>query len=88
MQVYISNLGKYKEGELVGYWFIPPIDLEEVKERIGLNSEYEEYAIHDYELPFEINEYTPVSENNRLCAMVQELEGSLIYHELSGIQSY
>lgn len=88
MQVYIANLGKYNEGELVGAWFTPPIDIEDVKERIGLNGEYEEYAIHDYELPFEIDEYTPISEINRLCAMVQELEGSPIYHELSEIQSY
>lgn len=88
MQVYIANLGKYNEGDLVGAWFTPPIDMENVKERIGLNSEYEEYAVHDYELPFEIDEYTPITEINRLCAMVQELEGSPIYHELSEIQSY
>ena len=50
MQVYIANLGKYNEGELVGAWFTFPIDFEEVKEKIGLNDEYEEYAIHDYEL--------------------------------------
>ena len=27
MRVYIANLGKYNEGELVGAWFEPPIDL-------------------------------------------------------------
>ena len=48
MAVYIANLGKYNEGELVGAWFTPPVDFEEVKERISLNDEYEEYAIHDY----------------------------------------
>ena len=53
--IHISNLGKYNEGELVGAWFTPPVDFEEVKERIGLNDEYEEYAIHDYELPFELS---------------------------------
>ena len=57
MQVYIANLGKYNEGELVGAWFTFPIDFEEVKEKIGLNDEYEEYAIHDYELPFTVDEY-------------------------------
>ena len=31
MQVYIANLGKYNEGELVGDWFTPPIDMEEMK---------------------------------------------------------
>lgn len=74
MMVYIANLGKYNESELVGAWFSPPIDFEEVKERIGLNDEHEEYAIHDYQLPFDIDEYTPIQEVNRLCEMVLELE--------------
>lgn len=74
MRVYIANLGKYNEGELVGDWFTPPVDYDEMAERIGLNEYYEEYAIHDYELPFEIDEYTPIEEVNRLCAMVEELD--------------
>ena len=73
MRVYIANLGKYNEGELVGAWFEPPIDMDEVRERIGLNEQYEEYAIHDFELPFEIGEYTPIEEINRLCEMVEDL---------------
>ena len=50
MQVYIANLGKYNEGELVGDWFSFPLDEEVIAERIGLNAEYEEYAIHDTEV--------------------------------------
>ena len=69
MRVYIANLGKYNEGELVGAWFTPPVDYDEMAECIGLNERYEEYAIHDYELPFEIDEYTPIEEVNRLCEM-------------------
>ena len=76
MRIYIANLGKYNEGELVGAWFTPPVDFEEVKERIGLNDEYEEYAIHDYELPFEIDEYTPIEEVNRLCEMVEDFRST------------
>ena len=87
MLVYIANLGKYNEGELVGAWFSPPIDFEDMRERIGLNDEYEEYAIHDYELPFSIREYTSIEEINRLCEMVSELEGSPMYDELSTIQN-
>ncbi|MBC1645830.1 antirestriction protein ArdA [Listeria welshimeri] len=86
MQVYIANLGKYNEGELVGAWFTPPIDFEDMKERIGLNDEYEEYAIHDYEAPFDIGEYTSIDEINRLYEMVEEIEGSPIYDELKEIQ--
>ena len=56
----------------MGAWFTPPVDYDEMAERIGLNDRYEEYAIHDYELPFEIDEYTPIEEVNRLCEMVEE----------------
>lgn len=73
MMVYIANLRKYNEGELVGAWFTPPIDFEDVKERIGLTDEYEEFAVHDYQLPFAIEEYTTIQEINRLCEMVVEL---------------
>lgn len=88
MKVYIANLGKYNEGELVGVWFTPPVDFEDVKERIGLNDSYEEYAIHDYELPFDIDEYTPIEEINRLCALAEELEGTPIEEEMREIQHY
>ena len=45
MRIYIANLGKYNEGELVGAWFTPPVDFEEVKERIGLNDRSEERRV-------------------------------------------
>ncbi|MFB5368975.1 antirestriction protein ArdA [Enterococcus faecalis] len=87
MQVYIANLGKYNEGELVGAWFKLPINFEEVKEKIGLNDEYEEFAIHDYELPFEVDEYTSIGELNRLWTIVEELPTE-IRVELSALQSH
>lgn len=37
-----------------------------MKERISLNGEYEEYAIHNYELFFEISEYMLIAEINHL----------------------
>lgn len=54
---------------------------------IGLNERYEEYAIHDYELPFEIDEYTPIEEVNRLCEMVEDLPED-IQDELSELLCY
>ena len=87
MRVYVANLGKYNEGELVGDWFEPPIDYDEMAERIGLNEFYEEYAIHDYELPFEIDEYTPIEEVNRLCEMVEDLP-EYIQDNLKELQGY
>lgn len=74
MRVYIANLGKYNEGELVGDWFSFPIDEEDVAERIGLNEYYEEYAVHDTEdFPIEIGEYISIGELNEMYDMIGEL---------------
>ena len=74
MRVYIANLGKYNEGELVGDWFSFPIDEEDVAERIGLNSYYEEYAVHDTDnFPIEIGEYISIQELNEMYEMICEL---------------
>ena len=74
MIVYIVNLGKYVEGKDTGAWFQCPVDYEKVKETLELDSGHEEYAIHDYDLPFEIDEYIGIGELNRLCRMVEEFE--------------
>lgn len=49
-RIWIGNLGKYNEGELVGEWVdLPCDDFDEVFERIGINDEYEEIFIADHE---------------------------------------
>ena len=57
---FITNLGKYNEGELIGEWIDFPIseeDLQEVLQRIGIGSTdsfgqpYEEYFFTDWDLP-------------------------------------
>ena len=71
MAVYIANLGKYNEGYLVGAWFTFPIDEEDVKEKIGLNEQYEEYAIHDTDnFPIAIGEYVSIEELNEMYEMI------------------
>ena len=80
MAVYIANLGKYNEGYLVGAWFTFPIDEEDVKEKIGLNEQYEEYAIHDTDnFPIAIGEYVsmPNDEINRYMKMEKLLENKI-----------
>lgn len=52
MRIYLTNLGKYNEGYLIGEWIDLPIsneELQKVLDRIGINEEYEEYFITDYE---------------------------------------
>ncbi len=72
-KVYISNLREYVEGREKGAWFDFPLDEEEIREKIGLDVEHEEYAIHDYELPFDIGEYESISRLNKWYQMFQEL---------------
>lgn len=74
---YITNLGKYNEGELIGKWIDFPISEEELKnvlKEIGINEKYEEYFITDYENNiFNFGEYTSIGEINRIVGQYKEL---------------
>lgn len=86
MSVYIANLGKYVEGEEVGAWFTLPVNIEDVKERIGLNSEYEECAIHDCDnIPFEVDEYMSLEELNRCYYLLEEIEDKIPMDDLKAV---
>ena len=79
MAVYIANLGRYNEGYLVWAWFTFPIDEEDVKEKIGLNEQYEEYAIHDTDnFPIEIGEYISIEELNEMYELIEELPDYIV----------
>lgn len=78
INIFITNLGKYNEGYLIGEWITLPIDPEELQEafkRILINEEYEEYFITDYEtdLPIDIGEYDNVFRLNELAEQLSEL---------------
>lgn len=75
IKVVVTNLGKYNEGELVYEWLDLPATSDEIQttlDAIGINEEYEEYFISDYEAPFPIEEYSSLS---RLNDITEELEG-------------
>lgn len=60
VRVFLPNLGKYNEGELVGKWVeinenSEIQDFEEYFKEIGINEEYDEFFITEYEAPFEIS---------------------------------
>ena len=77
MKGYITNLGKYNEGELIGKWIDFPIseeELKEVLEEIGINEEYEEYFFTDFEDNlFGFGEYSSISEINKTVEKYEEL---------------
>ena len=77
MKGYITNLGKYNEGYLIGKWIDFPIseeELKEVLEEIGINEEYEEYFFTDFEDNlFGFGEYSSISEINEVTERYEEL---------------
>lgn len=79
MKIFLTNLGKYNEGELVGEWVELPIsneELQEVFKRIGIDGkEYEEYFITDYECDFyEVGEYENLDTLNDIAEKLEELD--------------
>ncbi|HBF6293791.1 TPA: antirestriction protein ArdA [Clostridioides difficile] len=80
LNIYITNLGKYNEGELIGEWAELPVNEEELQEilnRIGINEEYEEYFITDFETymkGLEIEEYSNIKQLNELAKKIEKLD--------------
>lgn len=90
MEAFITNLGKYNEGELIGKWISLPIseeELEQVLQEIGINEEYEEYFFTDYDCEVSLNlgEYESIEHLNELA---EKLESDVIkaVAELYGIE--
>jgi len=87
---FITNLGKYNEGELVGEWVKFPTTAEELKEvfkRIGIGQKddfgqpYEEWFITDYDcyvdgLYSKLGEYENLDELNYLASKLDEMSDS------------
>lgn len=75
---YLTNLGKYNEGELVGEWITFPIDedeLNEVFERIGIDGvQYEEYFFTDWDVDFsnDFGEYENIDRINEIAERLED----------------
>lgn len=80
LRIYLTNLGKYNEGMLIGEWVDLPVseeELEKVFKRIGINDEYEEYFITDYESDVDglkVGEYENVDDLNELAEALEDLD--------------
>ncbi len=84
MQIYIADLSAYNEGYLKGEWIQLPTDEDEINDVLLRQSQNgkSDYAIHDWELPFKISEYTDPLKINEICTIIKELNinESLINH--------
>lgn len=84
IEAYVTNLGKYNEGELVGEWVKFPVSKEEMKnvlDRIGIGAEYEEIFITDYDTSLygvssQLGEYENLDKLNYLAGVIAELDAS------------
>ena len=80
---FITNLGKYNEGYLIGEWITFPVseeDLTAALERIGINEQYEEFFItdydNDYDIDFNFGEYENIDHINEVIEAVESLDFS------------
>ena len=99
-EAFITNLGKYNEGELVGEWVKFPTtseELQKVFERIGIGSKddfgnpYEEWFISDYDcyvdgLYEKLGEYENLDELNYLASKLDELDDHDYNHFQAAMQ--
>ena len=84
MKIFITNLGRYNEGYLVGKWVKLPVCedvLDKVLKEIGINEYYEEYFITDYEneiigIGDVISEYSSVQALNKLAQRLGDLSAN------------
>lgn len=99
LRAYVTNLGKYNEGQLVGKWVDLPLeeDLKEVLQSIGVGEEpdqngqyYEEYFITDWEsddldaVADTLGEYENLERLSELLERVEDAEVLNAYIKLVG----
>ena len=86
-EAFITNLGKYNEGELIGEWVKFPTteeELEAIFKRIGIGStdefgqQYEEWFITDYDIYVDgmhniLGEYENLYDLNHLATKIEEM---------------
>jgi len=86
IEAFVTNLGKYNEGELCGEWLKLPATVEDVKalfSRIGVDGVlYEEFFITDYSTNLagmqNLGEHESLDELNYLAALVSELDAGAL----------
>lgn len=80
LKIALTNLGKYNEGCLVYKWLDLPAtedEIQEAKDAIGINEEYEEWFITDYETDIEglkVDEYEDLEFLNQLIEQYEDLD--------------
>ena len=94
---FITNLGLYNEGQLVGEWIEFPItddELDDVKNRIGIDDLHEEWFFTDYECDLDcfdassLSEYESIEDLNEIGEKLQTVDDQELDHEVSAGLEY
>lgn len=74
INVFVSNLAKYNDGELTGQWTTLPV--EDVNKDIlePIDAVGKEWFISDYEAPFKIGEYDNLYALNELAEALEDYD--------------
>jgi len=88
LRIFLTNLGKYNEGELVGLWLTLPCtddELQATLTKIGISACCEEYFITDYEcdIGLRVDEYGSLTTLNKAAERIS----SLTDHERQVLQA-
>ena len=79
IDVYLANQCRYNEGTLIGTWLKLPCKKDKLQEAlttIGINEQYEEFFICDYQCKLSnlhISEFASIAELNELAEKIDEL---------------
>jgi antirestriction protein len=100
IDAYVTNLGKYNEGELCGEWLklpAPKEDVQSIFSQIGVDGVlYEEFFITDYDTDLagmqNLGEYASLNELNYLASLLSDMskwdleifEAAAVYGDHSG----
>lgn len=81
INVFVSNLAKYNDGELTGKWTTLPVDdvNKDILDKLDLGGDskqgyHDEWFISDYEAPFKISEYDSIYTLNNLAEALENYD--------------
>ena len=82
-RIFITNLGKYNEGEMVGEWIELPATEEEIRQvlqRIGINDQYEEYFVSSFEGfdPIDLDQHTSIAKFNQIAELIEDVDMDIL----------
>lgn len=76
MRIYVADLSAYNAGRIVGEWVDLPTDektLQAVIDRLS-HGGASDWAIHDYEAPFAVDEFDDVLRINEWAAAIEDAD--------------